>query len=205
MRGLFPPEVRDQIEADSTGPDPVRFFYGWMGEKHGTQEKHQELCEPLGLYPCVRRFGGGYGQRLGLPQQNGQQRRRRIFTDLSAVCFYFQLCGPSGGVCHGPPCRHRYAGRLRKRLGHPQQVCRQSRRSAGLAASGWLPVHRHRLCRHRHLCAQGSGGFPAGHTADHGHRRLVRCLLLHPLLRDPLSHRCGGGHAADAVSGRPQH
>ena len=42
-------------------------------------------------------------------------------------------------------------------------------------------------------------------TADHGHRRLVRRLLLHPLLRDPLSHRCGGGHAADAVSGRPQH
>ena len=38
-----------------------------------------------------------------------------------------------------------------------------------------------------------------------GHRRLVRCLLLHPLLRDPLSHRCGGGHAADAVPGCPQH
>ena len=29
------------------------------------------------------------------------------------------------------------------------------------------------------LYAQGSGGFPAGHTADHGHRRLVRRVLLH--------------------------
>ena len=30
------------------------------------------------------------------------------------------------------------------------------------------------------LCAQGSGGFPAGHTADHRHRRLVRRVFLHP-------------------------
>ena len=78
----------------------TRLFFRLDGRKH---EEHQKLCEPMGLYSGVRRFSGRHGERLGLSQQAGQQRRRGIPAHLSAVYFHFLLCGSARGIRHGPP------------------------------------------------------------------------------------------------------
>ena len=177
----------------------------WDRREYGASQKYQEFRQPLGLYSGVCGIGCRHGQRLGLSEQDGQQWRRRLFADLFAVYLHFQLRGPACGICHGPPGGHRYAGRLRKCLGHPGKIRRKGWRTAGLAAAGGVFVYRYRLRGDRDLYPQGAGGFSGRHPDVHGCRRMVRGLFLHALRRGALPHHCGGGHTADPVPGRSQH
>ena len=159
----------------------------------------------MGLHPRLGWLCRWHGQRVGVPQQDGQQRRRRLPADLPPLCGHLQLRGSARRIRYGSALRHRHVGLLRERLGHPGQDHGQGRRPAGLAAPGRLHVHRHRLRGHRHLRPQSTGGLGAGHPHAHGRWQLVCLLLRRALLRHPLPHRRGGGHPADPVPGRQEH
>ena len=59
----------------------AQMFSRLDGRKH-EKERHEKLCQPLGLYSGLRRLGGRHGQRLGLSEQARQQWRRGISADL---------------------------------------------------------------------------------------------------------------------------
>lgn len=170
-------------------------------KQHETSKQHAGICQPLGIYSGFGGFRRWHGQCVGLSPQAGQQRRRRVFADLSAVYRDFQLCWTSGGICHGTPRRNRYAGCLSQRLGHPREKGRQSRQCFGLAAAGGLALHRHWLRRNCYLHAESAGGFRDRHAAVGRCRLVVRVLFRAAVFGGSLSHHRGGGHAAHAVFG----
>ena len=168
-------------------------------------KKHTKtLCQPLGLYSGLGRLRRGHGQRLGLPQQDGQQRRRRLSADLPAVRGHFQLCGAACGVRHGPPRRHRHAGAPTRTHGPP--VAKRMGKVGGLL--GWLPL-------------AGSLCIAIGYAVivTYVLKALVDSVLgtlmttdtaawfgsfsAHALFRHPLPHHRGGGHAADPITWAP--
>ena len=202
--GKVPMRPSREDRPDICAARAAQMFSRLDGRKH-EKERHEKLCQPLGLYSGLRRLGGRHGQRLGLSEQARQQRRRGIFADLPAVCGHLRHGRPADGIRHRPPRGHGHARRIQGGVGHTRQDRRQGRRHPRLAAAGRLAVHRHRLRRHRDVYPQGAGRLARRHAHDRRRRRVVWRLLLAALFRHPVSHHRRGRHAADAVSRRAQH
>ena len=176
------------------------------GRKSETKEKHGILCQPVGLYPGLGRFGRRHGERLGFSKQNGQQTAaaRSCSIYLLFVCI-FSYVGLPAEFAMG---RRAATGTL----GAYENAWATRGKSAGKAGGllGWLPL-------------AGSLCIAIGYavivtyvlkalvdslvgtlmSADAG--ELVRRVLLHALRRDSLPYSRRRRHAADALPRRAQH
>ena len=135
MRGLFPPEVRDQIEADSTGPDPVRFFTaGW--EKNMEHKKNtKSFASRWGFILASVGSAVGMANVWGFPNKMGSNGGGAFLLIYLLFVFIFSYVGLPAEFAMG---RRAATGTL----GAYENAWDTRSKSAGKVGGllGWLPL-----------------------------------------------------------------